>query len=57
MAEMSSNNKYDKLHRANHGNIKKLWRTVENAARYQFDPIGHVITSVKRYLQKRHFNF
>ena len=51
------NNKHDKLHRANHENIKKFWRTVENTTRYQSDPIGHVINLSKKHLQKRHFNF
>ena len=38
-------------------NIKKLWRTVKNTTRYQYDPIGHVINLSKRDLQKRNFNF
>ena len=42
------NNKHDKLHKANHENIKKLWRTVENTARYQSDPVGNVINLSKK---------
>ena len=48
----------NKLHRANHENIKKLWRTLENTIGYQSDPVGHVINlRVKRHLQQGHFNF
>ena len=49
------NNKHDKLHRANHENIKKLWRTVENTTRYQSDPIGHVINLSKKTFTKGTF--
>ena len=37
------NYKRDKLHRRNRENIKRLWRTIENA--------------IKRHLAKKHFNF
>ena len=49
------NNKHNKLHRANHENIKKLWRTVENTTRYQSDPIGHVINLSKKTFTKGTF--
>ena len=49
------NNKHDKLHKANHENIKKLWRTVENTTRYQSDPIGHVINLSKKTFTKDTF--
>ena len=49
------NNKYDKLHGANHENIKKLWRTVENTTRYQSDPIGRVINLSKKTFTKGTF--
>ena len=46
------NNKHDKLHRANHENIKILWRTVENKNRYRSDPIKHVINLSKKTFYK-----
>ena len=49
------NNKHDKLHRANHENIKKLWRTFEYTTRYQSDPIGHVINLIKKTFTKGTF--
>ena len=51
------NNKHNKIHRANHENIKKLWRTVENTPRQQSYSIGHFKSSVKRHLRTGHFNF
>ena len=50
-------NKHDELHRANHENIKKLWRTIENTTRYQPDPIGHVINLNKKTFTKGTFQF
>ena len=32
-----------KFYRTKHANTKKLWRTVEDTTRHQFDPIGNVI--------------
>ena len=51
------NNKHDKLHRPNHENIKKLWRTVENTTRHQSDPIWHVINLSNILATFRHLNF
>ena len=49
------NNKHDKLRRANHENIKKLWRIVENTTRHQSDPIGHIINLGKNTFTKGTF--
>ena len=38
----------NKLHRANHENIKKFCRTLENTIGYQSDPVGHVINLSKK---------
>ena len=50
------NNKHDKLQKANHENIKKLWRTVENTTRQESDPIGHVINLSKKTFTKGTFH-
>ena len=58
-AEMASNinghQQHDQLQRANHENIKKRWRTIENTTRYQSEPIGYVINVSKKTFTKAKF--
>ena len=51
----SGNDKHDQLQRANHENIKKRWRTIENTTRYQSEPIGYVINVSKKTFTKAKF--
>ena len=51
------NYKRDKLHRRNYGNIKRLWRTIENTIKIQSDPIGKVVNLSKKTLSKETFQF
>ena len=44
-----------KFYRTKHANTEKLWRTVEDTTRYQFDPIGNVINLSNKTFTKETF--
>ena len=44
------------FYRTNHANtLQKLWRTVEDTAGHQFDPIGYVINLSNKTITKEAF--
>ena len=49
------NQKRYKFYRTNHGNTKKLLRTVEDTIAHQFDPIGNVINLSNKAFTKETF--